>query len=166
MTMEQRAAHPLIDKQDIENFVYSEVRLIDEQRLDEWVDLFTGDALYWVPANKDTVDTSSEVSLILDNRQHLIERTWRLTSGLAHTTDPVSRTRHFISNVEVTESMGDEVEVRCNMVIFRLRRGLQDTIVGHCIYRLRWVDGDWRIAFKKVELLDNSGPIRSLQFML
>jgi 3-phenylpropionate/cinnamic acid dioxygenase small subunit len=166
MTTERTTALTGVSREEIENFLYREARLIDENKLNEWLALFTEDCRYWIPANHDTVDTSREVSFIWDNYQHLSDRVWRLQSGLAHTTDPASRLRRIVSNVEIGSIEGDEVEVHCNMVIFRLRRAIQDTIPAHCVFRLRRVDGDWRIVSKKVELLNNFEPTRSLQFIL
>ena len=34
---------------NVEQFLYHEARLLDEQRLEEWLELFTDDATYWVP---------------------------------------------------------------------------------------------------------------------
>ncbi len=39
----------------VEQFLYREVRLLSELRLEEWLDLFTDDARYWMPA-RETVD--------------------------------------------------------------------------------------------------------------
>ena len=36
-------------EQDLIPFVVHEARLIDEQRFDEWYELFADDAYYWVP---------------------------------------------------------------------------------------------------------------------
>ncbi len=33
----------------LQDFIYDEARLIDEKRLDEWFELFTDDAIYWMP---------------------------------------------------------------------------------------------------------------------
>jgi len=35
--------------QDLASFVQYEARLIDEQRFDEWLDLFAEDGRYWMP---------------------------------------------------------------------------------------------------------------------
>ena len=32
-----------------EQFLYHEARLLDEQRYEEWLELFSDDATYWVP---------------------------------------------------------------------------------------------------------------------
>lgn len=165
ITGESPSERALLQRLEIENFLYQEARLIDEGRLTEWLALFTEDARYWVPANRDTIDPAREVSIIYDNREHLEDRVWRLQSGLAHVTDPPSRIRHLITNIQIDELTNGGLAVRANVVVYHARRGVQSAFVGHCQYRLRRVDDAWRIAFKKVELLNNNDPLSNLQFI-
>ena len=44
------------DRQQIENFLYHEARLMDESAYDAWLELYAEDGLYWVPCNEDDVD--------------------------------------------------------------------------------------------------------------
>jgi benzoate/toluate 1,2-dioxygenase subunit beta len=46
----------LADRAEIEQFLYKEARLLDTQKFEEWLDLFTEDACYWVPAGRDDID--------------------------------------------------------------------------------------------------------------
>jgi len=38
-----------LDRHRVEAFLYREARLMDEHAYDEWLSLWTADALYWVP---------------------------------------------------------------------------------------------------------------------
>src|SRR4051812_1093271 len=87
----------------VEAFLYREARLIDEGHFDEWLTLFTEDAHYWCPSNRDDVDPEREVSIIYDDRVRLSDRVWRLQSGKAFAQQPPSRTCRLISNVEVLD---------------------------------------------------------------
>ena len=40
---------PAATAEELEQFVYHEASLIDEKRFDEWYELFTDDARYWMP---------------------------------------------------------------------------------------------------------------------
>ena len=53
-----------IDRPAVESFLYREARLMDESRYKEWLDLFTEDALYWIPSNEDDADPSRHVSIV------------------------------------------------------------------------------------------------------
>lgn len=156
----------LLQRLEVENFLYHEARLIDEGRLEEWLALFTPDARYWIPANRDTIDPLREVSIIYDDRQRMEERVWRIQSGLAYAQEPRSRTRHLITNVEVMEAQDELVKVSSNFVLYELRRGKQTAFAGRYEHHLRRGEGGWQIAFKKVELLNNNEPIDNLTFIV
>ena len=47
------------------DLVYHEARLIDEKRFDEWYELFTEDALYWMPLTRDQPIGETHTSLVL-----------------------------------------------------------------------------------------------------
>ena len=43
------SAPPYPLEAELAKFIYKEARLLDEKRFDEWYELFTEDAHYWVP---------------------------------------------------------------------------------------------------------------------
>lgn len=92
-----------VDRQQIENFLYREARLMDENAYDEWFALWTDDALYWVPANEDDIDPQRHVSIIYEDKMRLEDRIARLKSGAAYAQDPKSRMRRVIANIEIEE---------------------------------------------------------------
>ncbi len=155
-----------VDRQEIENFLYKEARLLDEGNFNDWLELFTEDAIYWAPANRYEIDPSQEVSLIYDDRGRMGDRVWRLQSGLAYSQEPASRTRHLISNVEIVESSAEKVVTSSSFAIFELRKGVQRTYAGRFEHHLRPFEGSWKIAFKKIDLINNDDPIDNLTFLL
>ena len=50
------------------DFVYHEARLIDEKRFDEWYELFTDDALYWMPLTRDQPVGEAHTSLFYEDK--------------------------------------------------------------------------------------------------
>ena len=68
------------------DLLYREALFLDTQRWDEWLDLYTSDCEYWVPAWKSahqvTEDPKREISLIYyASRAGLEDRVWRVRSG-------------------------------------------------------------------------------------
>ncbi len=43
----------VIDRNELYEFICLESELIDDRRFPEWLDLFTEDSIYWVPAMHD-----------------------------------------------------------------------------------------------------------------
>ena len=97
--------------------LYRQGRLLDERRWQDWLDLFTEDCEYWVPAwlseQRQTEDPDTQVSLIYyDLRSRLADRVWRVQSGTSVASDPMPRTCHAITNIQVDEA-GDDAHPRC-----------------------------------------------------
>ena len=87
---------------------------------------------------------------------------------------PPSRTEYQVSNVQVwSGEHEDEARVRYNLVVYELRSGdhlqlglgQQRALAGKCEYRLRYQAG-WRIACKKVVLINRPLPIVNLSFLI
>src|ERR1700759_19182 len=106
----------------VEDFLYMEARLLDNRQFEEWMDLFTDDALYWVPAGRDDIDPSRHVSIIHDDKTAMAVRIKRLRSGHAYAQDPASRVHRLISNVEFNEPEHDPamLDVNCMMLLVEL----------------------------------------------
>ncbi len=143
----------------IEQFLYREVRLLSELRYEEWLDLFTDDARYWMPAREtvadqpDAVAGEGEMAFFDDDKEFLAMRIERLQSSLAHAERPPSRMRYFISNVEIDEADDGDLDVRCNLMVYQSRlERTEVSYVGRREDRLRRDGDSWRIALRKVIL--------------
>jgi len=155
-------------KHEVEEFLYKESRLLDDGKFYEWLDLFTDDARYWMPTREtrergeDGVGKEGDLALFEDDKNFLTMRVKRLDTGLAHAEQPASRTRHFVSNVEIVSEAGDEIEVHSNMLVFQSRlERTESFFVGKREDRLRKVDGSWRVAARKI-ILDQTLLPRSV----
>jgi 3-phenylpropionate/cinnamic acid dioxygenase small subunit len=155
-----------VDRHQIENFLYREARLMDEHAYDEWLSLWAEDALYWVPCNDDDIDPQRHVSIIYDNRPRLEDRIERLKSGAAYAQEPKSRLRRVVANVEIEEGDNGEVTVYSNFNLTELRRSRQDTFAGRTIHKLRPQGASFKIAYKKVLLVNNDEVIDNLTFLI
>jgi len=155
-----------VDRQQVEQFLYYEADLMDEHRYDEWLALWTDDALYWVPTGRDEIDPKREISLIYDDRTRLQVRIARLKSGFAHAQEPKSRMRRVVSNIVITETENGEILTQSNFLLAELRRGKQDIFAGRSIHRLRPYQGSFQLVFKKVLLVNNDESIDNLTFLI
>ncbi|HEV8713339.1 MAG TPA: aromatic-ring-hydroxylating dioxygenase subunit beta [Candidatus Binatia bacterium] len=155
-----------VDRHQIENFLYREARLMDEHAYDEWLSLWAEDMLYWVPCNEDDIDPQRHVSIIYDNRPSLEDRIERLKSGAAYAQEPKSRLRRVVSNVEIEEGENGEITVYSNFNLTELRRSRQDTFAGRTIHKLRPQGASFKIAYKKVLLVNNDEVIDNLTFLI
>lgn len=154
------------EREQVERFIYDEAQLMDEHRYDEWLALWTDDALYWVPSGRDEIDPKREISLIYDDRVRLQVRIARLKSGFAHAQEPKSRMRRVVSNIVIEETENSEILVQSNFLLAELRRGKQDLFAGRTLHRLRPHDGSFKLVSKKVLLVNNDEYIDNLTFLI
>ena len=164
-------------RREVEQFLYREARLLDERRFREWLELFTDDASYRMPVRTtrytrrskaiaiqdrdryedDDLVKEGELAFLDETRKALEMRVARLETGMAWVEERPSRTRRMIGNIEVehgdTES---EVKVYSNFIMYRNRMETeQDFHVGRREDVLRKVDGNWKIARRKIILDQN-----------
>jgi benzoate/toluate 1,2-dioxygenase beta subunit len=151
---------------DIEQFLYREACLMDEHRYQEWLSLWTDDAIYWVPCSRDAVDPTREVSIIYDDRSKLADRVVYLETGTVRDPDTRPLMRRVISNIEATPLSDTETEVASNFVLVEARDNSQFVWCGRSIHRLRRQGDDLKIAFKKVLLVNRGQAMPVLQFLI
>jgi p-cumate 2,3-dioxygenase beta subunit len=147
-----------VSRSDIEDFLFTEADLLDEWRLPEWLELFTEDAIYYVPSTDVAPDSSPDKTLfyVADDRFRLSERVKRLMKRTAHAEFPHSRTRHLVSNVRIRNRSATEIEVGSAFVTYRTKDGITDTYFGSNRYRIVVENGRLRIREKRC-LLDSDG---------
>ena len=151
---------------EVTRLVYREAMLLDRRRWDDWIDMFTEDAVYWVPAWKNeeetTDDPDGQLNLIyLRDRGGLEDRVFRIESRDSYASVPLDRTVHVVSNVLVESAAGDEIEVTANCLVHTYGKKGGMTRGGLYDYTLRRVDDALKIARKKIVFIDDrlEGPI-------
>lgn len=148
-------------------FIYREARLQDEHQYEAWEALWTDDGVYWVPANGDDIDPEKKMSIIFDNRSRIALRVKQLLTGKHFTQTPQSRLRRLVSNIELmNQGAGGDIAVTSNSLVFE--SSLRDDMIwaARNEYRLRYVDGELRMAYKKVMLVNNHKPLYTLSFLI
>jgi len=144
----------------VNDFLYREAACLDERRWDEWLALYEADCEYWLTAwdseHELVEDPRTGVSLIYyDSRKGLEERIVRIRSGLSAASTPLPRTWHLVDNVRLGERAGAELQVFAKWQTRSFRNQHTDTYYGNYEYRLRDAGEDFRIARKKIVLLND-----------
>lgn len=155
----------MIGSDEAAALLYREALALDRGEWDNWLALFTDDAVFWMPAWRDeltpTADPDRELSLIYyAGRAMLEDRVWRVRSGLSVASLPRPRVVHGVTNILVERAEGDEAEVSSSFTVHLYDKRSERTHVffGRYEHGLRRVDGDWRIARKKILLLNDTIP--------
>jgi 3-phenylpropionate/cinnamic acid dioxygenase small subunit len=160
----------LLLKQEIEEFLYREADLLDERRYEEWLDLFTDDAHYWMPMRRNVpreeperefTRHGSDVNWFDEGKDTLTRRVRQILTGVHWAEEPPSRICHVVSNVQIMGTPLDgsspsEVTAKSRFLVYRNRVETEtDFLVGKREDVLRRVEGRWRIARRKIVLDQN-----------
>jgi p-cumate 2,3-dioxygenase subunit beta len=142
---------------DVERFLFDEAELLDSWRLDEWVELFTEDAVNQVPALDDpNRDPAQSVFLVADDLTRIRSRVRQLTGGTAWAENPRSQTRRFITNVRITAADGATVTATANFLVHRCRMERISTFAGQYRYKLVRHNGSFKIAERRAILAQDT----------
>ena len=155
-----------LSRQQAEEILYEEARILDARRYDDWFAMLTDDAIYWVPCNGEGIDPTREISLVYDDHARLRDRIDLLNSGVAHAQSPPSRTCRLISNVQIEQTSDDDARITSAFFLYELRHARQRVFAGRYQHRLRFEDGRWKIASKKAVLVNNDEVIDNLTFIV
>jgi len=158
---------------EITELLVREGMLLDEQRWEDWLALYTDQTEYWVPSWKSeyepTDDPHGEISLIyLTSKTRLAERIQRIRSGKSAATLVIPRTVHTISNILVEDAKDDEAIVRCSAVTHMFDPKRRQEQQSFCRYQMKLVkeSGGWKIAAKKIILINDNLPTKLEFYML
>lgn len=162
------SAADLPNRHEVEDLLYKEAALLDEWRLEEWLEMLTDDATYQVPpTDVPEGDARNTLFIIADDALRIRSRVKQLLGKSAWAENPHSRTRRMISNVRVLGIEGDDIIVTANFAVYRMRYESVDTYVGRYNYKLIRRGSELRIRERRV-ILDNEAlrPHGKISFIL
>ncbi len=147
---------------EIEDFLWNEADLLDEHQYDDWLDLFTEDASYWMPIRsnvasqemkRELTDEGPDLSWYSDDKPTLRKRVNQIKTGYHWAEEPLSRVTHMVSNIRVLSWNGSEAKVKCRFLFYRNRHADEEsTFIGKRIDTLRRTNDGWKIARREVYL--------------
>lgn len=150
---------------EIEAFLYAEAELLDTRCFKEWLELLTDDIRYWMPmyrniklgeSSREETRELQDINWIDEGKATLVQRVQQLLTGVHWAEEPLSRVCHMVSNVQVVGQTAHEVQVKSRFLIYRNRlQDETDLFVGKREDVLRRVEGQWKIARRKIILDQN-----------
>jgi 3-phenylpropionate/cinnamic acid dioxygenase small subunit len=147
-------------------FVYREARLLDEKRFEEWYELFTEDARYWMPLTRGQPDGITHTSLFYEDRLLLKVRIERLRHPSAFSQQQPSYCQHVLQQPSLESSDAGLFVMRTPFIYVETRLDSQMMLAGVAFHHLVQVDEVLRIRLKKIELLNCDAALPSIQMLL
>ena len=149
---------------EIEQLLYEEASYLDRPDLDKWIDMYTEDGTYWMPAIPDQEDPHNHISLFYDDRVIMEVRRRNFVHPAAASKDYTVRASHIISNIRVQEL--DEETGSCTVTsnfhcwMYYLEK--QTPYAGTYTHELVR-DGDrYRIKSKRVDIINCDAALNTI----
>ena len=149
----------------VQLFLYNEARLLDTQRYEEWLDLFTDDATYWVPLQQNQKDPFETSSIIHDDKTLLELRVKQARHPRAHARLPLARTVHQVGNIQVLSENSSEIQTASTLQLVEFRNEKQRLYGALVEHHLRKANGGFRIAHKRVDLVNSEGELDGIAIL-
>ncbi len=163
------ASPPLpVSHEDLIDFVYREAELLDERQYERWLDLFTEDGRYWIPAQTGQTDARLQVSLTLEDKLLLKARIARLGGSRTFSQQPESRGQHVLQRPTVT-AMDHERGVyalRTRTLYVEARGATQEAFACTASHLLVRTPEGLKMLEKRVDLLNPAAPLPMVQLFM
>jgi 3-phenylpropionate/cinnamic acid dioxygenase small subunit len=158
---------PPSDRQLID-FVLYEARLLDQQRLEDWLDLFAEDGHYWMPVEQGQTDPRLTTSLMYEDKLLLKIRIERLKGKSTYSQSPKSRCHHVLQMPQVDERNDEERHyVTWTPMHYVESRAEEQTLyAAWATHHLAMIDGALKIRLKRVDLVNCDAALGSIQLFL
>lgn len=156
-----------ITKDDLIDFVYDEVRMLDEGRYDDWLNLWTDDGIYWMPLDWKQKDEINETSLMYEDQFMLRLRVERLTGARTFSQKPKSRCHHVIQRpyVDKIDNDAGAFLVTTQMHYVETRLDDQFLLALTAQHELVLKDDALKIARKRVDILNCDAAFGNIQLL-
>ena len=145
----------------VRNLIFLEADLLDHQKWDDWLDLYTDDCIYWVPSwlTEDQLGSDPEVQvnmIYIVGKPGLAARLERISSGQAYAEMPLSRTSHVIGTVRLLGQDKNILQASAKWVTLSVDARIGKVVRGGWYeYELRRDPRSLKISHKKVVLLED-----------
>ena len=149
---------------ELERFLYKEASFLDRPDLDRWIELYTDDGTYWMPAVPDQEDAEMHISLFYDDRVMMEVRRRNFVHPAAASKDYDVRCSHIISNIQVTEldeKTGD-CTVTSNFHCYVYYKDRQTPFAGTYTHQLVREGDDYKIRSKRVDLINCDAALNTI----
>jgi 3-phenylpropionate/cinnamic acid dioxygenase small subunit len=157
-----------ITPQHLIDFVVHECRLLDAKSYEEWNQLFTDDAFYWVPLVPDQEDGIQHTSHMYEDKLLRSLRIQRLKSPRAFSQQPPSRCHHLLQvpTVESFDAAANRYVVRTEFHYTESQGDELEFYVGTFFHHLAVQDGALRMTLKRVNLLNCDAALPAVQLFI
>ena len=144
----------------VEQFLYGQADLLDRKEWQAYIDLFTDDARYWMPASPEQTTGEGVPSIFYEDKNLMTVRMRRVQHPDAWSQRPLWGTNHIVGNVVVESDnvQKGELVVHSRFHMLEFRRDASRHFAGSYVHHLVRDGGDFRIRLQRVDMVNAQGP--------
>jgi benzoate/toluate 1,2-dioxygenase subunit beta len=137
----------------VEQFLYAQAELLDGKRWQDYIDLFTDEGVYWMPADPAHRHWDGVPAIFAEDKNLMTVRMKRVLHPDAWSQRPLWATNHVVGNV-IIESVSPKGDVvaRSRFHMLELRRDNVRHFAGSYVHHLERTQDGYRIALQRVDM--------------
>ena len=145
-------------QRQVEEFLFYQSELLDEQQWEAYVDLFADDGVYWVPVTPEQTEWLDSPSIFAEDKHLMQVRTQRLVHPNAWSQAAEWGLSHVVGNVVIESQSEDTICSRARFQMMELRRDAVRHFAGTYRHTLVREGGDFKIQLQRVDLMNAQAP--------
>lgn len=141
---------------EVSQFLYRQSELLDDQRWQDWIDLFTDDGIYWMPADPGDTTWEGVPSIFAEDKNLMTVRMKRVLHPDAWSQKPLWGTSHVIGNVVILprDPKTGDIVVRSRFHMMELRRDSTRHFAGTYVHHLVRTPGGLKIRLQRTDMVN------------
>ena len=144
---------------DVEQLLYRQAECLDGKRWQDFIELFTEDGTYWMPAEPQQTTGDGVPSIFWEDRNLMTVRLKRLTHPRAWSQKTAWGTNHVVGNVTIEkEDANGDLVVRSRFHMMEFRNDTTRHFAGSYIHHLKKTKAGHRIKLQRVDMVNAEGP--------
>lgn len=161
----QALMEQLLRRYEVEQFFNHEAELLDSRQFEAWLDLLADDLRYWMPLARNQefgnwegqhTREGKDLNWFDEGKFEVEQRVKQIMTGKHWAEEPISRTCHMVSNLQVEGGEDGLLNTRCRFLVYRNRTETEtDFFVGKRHDTLRREADGFRIVAREI-FLDQS----------
>ncbi len=137
----------------VEQFLYRQAELLDGKHWQDYIDLFTADGVYWMPADPADKHWDGIPSIFAEDKNLMTVRMKRVLHPDAWSQRPLWGTNHVVGNVIIEKaSANGDVRARSRFHMMELRRDTVRHFAGSYVHELKKTASGYRIKVQRVDM--------------
>lgn len=155
-----------ISLQEAIEFIWREADMLDRYDYKMWLKMWTEEALYVIPVDRETSDYKNALNIAYDDAEMREARVKRLRSGFSMSSAPAARTTRTVSRFVREKETADSLVVRCAQHIVEFKFERTRILAADVTVRLVRREDGLAFAYKEVKLLNSDDFVWGIGYLL